>query len=380
MMEEYDEYEKLIKKISKYAFMMKIKPRIEYISEIYKVADNNIKDAINKAIEIRNQLGITKNDVSSFHIYLRSGCQLYSAYKNKESAFCVSVDVYRVVKRLSLINECKKYRDNDLLFLKYPSLKNLISNNQELINISKMKVCKNSRVLNDENIIVKMNNNINPYLISYLKNKYPNNVLFVRIDKDGYDENSIEFINEFILRSEQSSWYKKMLIYNNEKKLGEYACNETIVNLGCNKENADRIINKLSEDGYEENNKYLLQTLFKRDNRGLLSGSLEELEPIDSGNTLISKYIHLTSNSEIGTDWDDGVLAHIDGAINVYFDENAKNRLSQKLNEKVPSDCRTHLFRIDNIPITELLPISKLFFKSIALVEEWESDSFKNNI
>lgn len=378
MMKEYDEYERLITEISEYAIDQKIEIETDFISKIYKVADCNIKKDINKALELRSRLGYTAEEISSLQVYLGAGCQFFSNFKDKDGAYCVSIDITQSVKRLSLIKECETYDTQDSIFLKYPDLKNLISNNNELINISEMKICESSRILKFGNIIVKMNDDINPLLISYLKTKYPNNVLFVRIDNNNYGENTTEFINENILRSEQSNWYKNMLIYNNDKRLGEYSYPKYVIKNNLNKEKADAVISKMSGKDYLKDDIYILQTLFKRDNCGLLSGSLEELGPIDSSNTLISKYIHLTSNSEIGTDWNEGVLAHIDGAINVYFDENAKIRLSKKLNEKVPSNCRTHLFRIDNIPITELLPISKLFFTGIALVEEWESDSFKN--
>ena len=199
----------------------------------------------------------------------------------------------------------------------------------------------------------------------------------VRIDKNNYGANVTEFIYETIIRSERSNWYKNMLIYNNENKIGEYTYPETIIDLGCNKEQADLFISKMQENSYKEKDGYILQTFFKRDNNNLLSGSIEEMKMLKSDNTLVSKYLHLTSTSIVGTEWCDGVLAHIDGAVNVYFDDNAKDRLSKNLKERVQADYRTHLFRIDNIPITELLPIAKLFFKGLALVEEWESDSFR---
>ena len=99
----------------------------------------------------------------------------------------------------------------------------------------------------------------------------------VRIDKNNYGANVTEFIYETIIRSERSNWYKNMLIYNNENKIGEYTYPETIIDLGCNKEQADLFISKMQENGYKEKDGYILQTFFKRDNNNLLSGSIEVL-------------------------------------------------------------------------------------------------------
>ena len=376
-MKKYDEYEELIKTISEYAIENSIMPDTDYISKIYKNANQDIKNAINKAIKIRNEFGYIDEDVKGLHIVLDAGSQLFTNFKNIDIAFCVSYDICCKVNRYNLIKECEKYNSNDEIFLTYPSLKACISEKQELIDISDLNYSATSRILRNQKVIVKMNDRINPQLINYLKKKYPDKTLLVRIDKNNYGANVTEFIYETIIRSERSNWYKNMLIYNNENKIGEYTYPETIIDLGCNKEQADLFISKMQENGYKEKDGYILQTFFKRDNNNLLSGSIEEMKMLKSDNTLVSKYLHLTSTSIVGTEWCDGVLAHIDGAVNVYFDDNAKDRLSKNLKEKVQADYRTHLFRIDNIPITELLPIAKLFFKGLALVEEWESDSFR---
>lgn len=378
-MKEFDEYESLIKKISEYAIKNNISSEIEYISKIYRSANEEIKQAINKAIELRTELGYLDKEVANLHVLLGAGSQLYSNFENIDVAFCVSYDICCYVNQKSLIKECEKYKDNNSIFLTYPNLRNLISCNKELIDISKINNSQTSRILKNEDMIIKISDRINPKLIHYLKSKYPNNQLFVRIDKENYGENTHEFIYESVMRSEQSNWYKNMRIYNGENRIGHYTYPETIIDLGFTKVEADSIIKKMSENGFEETNKYILQTFFKRDNNNLLSGSIEEMKTLKSDNTLVSKHIHLTSVSEVGTDWEEGILAHIDGAINVYFGDNAKKRLSKNLDEKVKADCRTHLFRIDNIPITELLPIAKLFFKGLALVEEWENDSFRND-
>lgn len=373
-MKEFDEYQNLINKIAEYAFNNDIKPQLEYISKILELGDNNIKNDINHAIYLRRELGIIEDEVHNFHSIINAGSKLYANFEDVDATFCVSYDISCVVNRYNLKKECEPYKSSDDIFVYCPSLLKLISETRELINISEMINSPYSRILNFDVRKIKISNRLNPMLVDYLKTTYPQNTLWVRIDKNNYGEHIWEYLTEAIIRSEKSGWYKDMRIFNGENRKGTYSYPETLIRLGFSKKEGDRLI----QNGYKENGEITLQTFFKRDNNGLLSGSIEELTPIKYDNVLITRYLHLTSTSPIGEKWEKANLAHIDGAINVYFDDNANKRQTKHLDEKVKSECRTHLFRIENIPITELLTISKLFFKGLAIVEEWEEDSFSS--
>lgn len=126
-MKKYDEYEKLVKTISEYAIENAIMPDTDYISKIYKNANQNIKNTINKAIKIRNEFGCIDEDVKGLHIVLDAGSQHFTNFENIDIAFCVSYDICCKVNRNNLIKECEKYNSNDEIFLAYPSLRACIS-------------------------------------------------------------------------------------------------------------------------------------------------------------------------------------------------------------------------------------------------------------
>lgn len=373
IVKEFLEYQNLINKIAEYAFKKDIKLQVDYISKILELGDSNIKNDINQAIYLRRALGIIEQEVSNFHSVINAGSRLYANFEDIDAAFCVSYDISCIVNRYNLKKECENYNNSDEIFDYCPNLLHLTSNNNELINISSMKNSKFSRILDYDERKIKISNRLNPMLIDYLKTKYPKNTLWARIDKNNYGEKIWEYVTEAVIRSEKSGWYKNMRIFNGENRKGSYSYPETFIRLGFSKEEADKLI----KNGYKENGEISLQTFFKRDNNGLLSGSIEELTPITYDRVLITRYLHLTSTSSIGEKWEEANLAHIDGAINIYFDGYACSRLTKHLDEKVKTECRTHLFKIENIPITELLPISKLFFQGLALVEEWEQDSIQ---
>lgn len=371
-MKELIDYQNLIEELASYAYTNNILPQIEFLKTLKNFSNDEYKEKINKAMILRRELGILDNEVQNFHAILNAGSQIYTDFNDNEAAFICSCEISDIIRKKLIKAECAKYNKKDFLFKQNPELLKKINSEQELIDISEAQIDIHSRIFEMQNTRLKMSNKLNPGLIDYLKNKYPNNPLYIRIDKNAFGKKASELITESVIRTEKSHWYKEMKIYNSESKKGTYEYPLSIIDLGFPKIEADEIIKKIK---FNDEYKYQLQTLFKRDNNNSLSGSIEELK-IAKDNMLIARHLHLTSDSPIGTNWDEGILSHIDGAINVYFDKNIKKRLKHHLDFKVKADCRTHLFRIDNIPITELLPIAKLFFKGLALVEEWESDSF----
>ena len=46
------------------------------------------------------------------------------------------------------------------------------------------------------------------------------------------------------------------------------------------------------------------------------------------------------------------------------------------LSDKVKAEPRMHLFRIENIPLSALLPMTYSFFKAKTLVKDWFDDQF----
>jgi len=106
---------------------------------------------------------------------------------------------------------------------------------------------------------------------------------------------------------------------------------------------------------------------------------MEEIPRRCGKNFIIGYCLHLTSESPVGTDWDAGVAAHIDGAINIYTDDRIDERWENSFQNGKACDAtfRTHLFRADYIPLKAIIPIAWMFFRSRSLLTDWLSDQFK---
>lgn len=120
-----------------------------------------------------------------------------------------------------------------------------------------------------------------------------------------------------------------------------------------------------------------LEVAFRRRNSGHLFGSIEEITETDAG-FLTGLLLHMDSAEPVGAEWSTAILGHLDDAINVYEGPTATARYAMShADGKVPdATSRTHLFRVDNVPFGELLPIAHAFFRSNRLLAEWVTDQF----
>ncbi len=121
-----------------------------------------------------------------------------------------------------------------------------------------------------------------------------------------------------------------------------------------------------------------LQVEWHRKNPDCLSMMMEELPEMTIGTDKFKSTLltHLTCRDKVGIEFESASIEHIDGAINIYFDESIENRGKAQLSEKVEAKPRAHLFRMENIPLSSLLPITYSFFKSKILVKDWFKDQF----
>ena len=120
-----------------------------------------------------------------------------------------------------------------------------------------------------------------------------------------------------------------------------------------------------------------LEVAFRRRNSGHFFGSIEELSKVTDG-YYTGLLLHMDSADPVGTEWHTAALGHLDGAINIYEGEPATARFkTSHADGKVPNaTCRTHLFRVDGVPLGWLIPIAHHFFRSGRLLDEWVRDQF----
>lgn len=122
-----------------------------------------------------------------------------------------------------------------------------------------------------------------------------------------------------------------------------------------------------------------LDVIAQRKNSGVFSMMIEELQQ-ESDDIVIGRCIHLDSSAPLGTNYEEVQLSHLDLAINVYFDDTGRERMASNLanGKKVTNaTCRTHLFRIDDVPLSSLMVFARMFFISMTLLNEWTAEQFK---
>ena len=89
----------------------------------------------------------------------------------------------------------------------------------------------------------------------------------------------------------------------------------------------------------------------------------------------------LTDNP-IGTPFCESFVNHLDLAINVYEGISAKKRYENNLASGIiveDSTFRTHLLRIENIPLKSLILFTISFLQSKTLINDWFNDQFLRN-
>jgi len=194
---------------------------------------------------------------------------------------------------------------------------------------------------------------------------------FVRLDPwNCLDVLPKTILKEIAVRPANPSWASDMRIYRGKK------------------EGARHVLEKMDEP--TEENKHLfwdfhtkgirrLEISARREHDDHFSMMIEELSAKEEkSNIWLGRCIHLDSRDPIGTEFSKCRLDHIDLAMNVYMDETMLIREEQFLDEGkvVDASCRIHLLRYNNVPFSSLLEMSRYFFQSEALTEEWIVDQF----
>ena len=114
-----------------------------------------------------------------------------------------------------------------------------------------------------------------------------------------------------------------------------------------------------------------------------LSMMIEELVDTRAEDDMVlGRLIHWDTAAPVGTPVVDAETEHLDLAVNVYPGECGAKRLSENLaNGKViDAEMRTHLLRVDTVPVTAALAFAEGFFISRRLVSEWFNDQFRTDV
>lgn len=217
----------------------------------------------------------------------------------------------------------------------------------------------------------------------FLIDKYGKDEIFIRIDPYTVSDTTPGIsLEEIALRPPNPNWAKILRIYPGKNEGSEFYLPKAdeIDALDIDQETKKKIWWESVE--YKIRKLEITADMKNEGNQKHFSMSLEELseENITEGK-LIGRMIHLDAVDASDMPFNEIRLKHLDLAINVYTgDEKIKERMNCSLaSGGVTADAsyRTHLIRIDNVMLSDLLEIARLFFISETMVEEWIDTQFE---
>ena len=329
-----------------------------------------------KAIEIKKQ---TMTDAEKINA---SGYLPLDFFKDLDdmsrlACYCSASDAAYEKDLQQQINECTPYSGEEPIFqnatFKENRIKDLIKTGfgerKYGTNIFKLK---KQWGYYDHRIPVEM--------YDWIERCFKNNLSRIRVEPNGmYNHCPPEQLLECMVVPPQGKWWKNLKVYNRT----HVGC--SFILLGNDPSNSADYID------YHRHNVRKLQVVASRKDsiengvvKPYLSMLIEELSefkhPTDPNRLyVIGRMIHLDTDAEIGTPFENAVLKHIDLAYNLYIDNDATIRMNQDLSNggKVQdATTRTHILRVEDIPFDSIFKFSISFFRSKTLVSEWFSNEF----
>lgn len=329
-----------------------------------------IEAVITKVIDIRRRV-MTDMDIERVKSYLDLGLLPKFNSEDRSVAILCLFDLEERIELRKWIRSCDPYTQDQPLFDADPSLWHQTypsgKADKEMIRCSALTFEPASNLVTVGCSKASIHWALPSQLFSWLRENFRASDICVRVNPHEVSPDLLSEFEEVALRSADPDWWQHLKVWPGHKKASVYELEQC----DC-KENFrrywDREVKKIGR----------LEVAFQRNNSGLLSCMIEELPRPAQNGFIVGYCVHLTSESPVGTSWDQGITTHIDGAVNVYYGNAVQDRFGQSLEhgKTVKASCRTHLFRVDTAPLASLLPIAYQFFRSECLVLEWLEDQF----
>jgi len=375
----------------------------EYIDKVAKIKKWDVIDlAVSFKEELKNNKKLVDSIIPTRQALLsdqdRNGVFFYLHNNILEGDECIQLVLSSIIQDILAISQeyysklsFENYNLEQPVFQEYPELFEELrerpnrSKDLELIklkaigynpppNSPKYRTCKY------KNHFIFMNAYLDSRIPRYLIDKYGTHELYIRLEPYELSDTAPPMVlEEEFLRPPNPKWIERLKIYPGKSE-------------GC-----EIFLPDLSDENIRNDEKKKLQyweysikgirkletnaTMKNERDQTHFSMSLEELseENLAKGK-LIGRMIHLDAIDSFDTPFDEIRLNHLDLAINVYTGEKIKERMESSLaSGSVITDAsyRTHLIRADNIMFADLIEISRLFFKSESMVEEWIEKQFE---
>jgi hypothetical protein len=283
-------------------------------------------------------------------------------------------EVIYTFERRSLRRECARYQSDQPLFKGAPKLFSAIrrraendSPDYELIDDGAVESINESEVYQVEDGFAKLTTYLPASIPAWAREAFARAPRYLRLNPYRYyDTKPLQKLEEVAIVPANPHWMATVALFPNHK---QFACYQL--------ENCDPKDDMAQARDYQLRHVRRLEISAQRRQGGHLSMMIEELCRDDDPNgVMVGRCIHLDTHAVVGTPMRDVQLDHLDLAINAYENADRDRRMKDSLQngKVVDATFRTHLYRIEKIPFTELFGFAERFLRSRVLLREWATE------
>ena len=319
-----------------------------------------------RLLQLRQQC-LTDEDRAFAARYRESGDYADLTGDERASAFACDVELAETIGALPLDARFALYEQSHPLFARLPQLwppdkKDLLRDRVDFDILA-------DGTFEVDHLWCRLEPMLDAEILSWVRATYPRAATYIRVDPlIAQTEVPSGDLHEAVLRSANPKWWGTLNIWRGKAEGASYTLDPQM-NSQQQQSTTDYWIKGLRS----------LQVHAHRPKDEYLSMSIEELQDKRSRDgSLVGRMIHLDTKAVAGTSVVNAVAEHIDLAINVYRGVVASSRIATDLaNGKIPNaSARTHLLRIDSVPLVVLLALAERFFLSAQLRDEWMAQQF----
>lgn len=284
------------------------------------------------------------------------------------TAFVIAVELSQRRGFRNLQRRFEEYRRDQPIFTKHPNLWQMVRG--DLIREEALGVIREDGVITLGNGVVRLEPYLNPNLLAWTRGAAPDAELAIRLDPYfAPDDAPLRVLLEAILLPANPKWWQTLDLRKGTKDGGQYAL-EAPINP---RDNIDTFWD------YHVRHVRRLEVHAVRRQHDYLSMMIEELvDSREEDGLVLGRCIHWDTTAPTGTPVEQAATEHLDLAINVYSGEIAARRMAENLanGKVVNATMRTHLLRVDHVPVPATLAFAEAFCISRRLIAEWFNDQF----
>jgi len=282
---------------------------------------------------------------------------LFSRFQRDDrvGAFLFCFEVGDAAEQLRFERRFAPYRESDPLFQFHPKLLQEARELELIPRAALGKVYDDGTVLIDGGF-ARLERMLAPSIVHTLAEAFCDADIYLRLDPEvASKKRPQQMLLEAVMVPANPRWWRNLGLRNNQVTGGNYKIIEPA-------SPQDDIASYIE---YHVRGFRKLETITSRRKPKYLTTMLEELEQ-RGDQLLIGRCIHLDTEAPFDTAPGEAKLNHLDLAINVYSGPRVKERLEAQMNdaEKVKTAVRTHLLRIEGVPVQILPLLCLMFFKS----------------